>query len=141
MSYFIDPRREQFDAFKDLPRDRPVMMLNLLRFKASVTYPDGEVVTGAEAYKRYGTASAPIFQRVGGQIVWRGHQEAMVIGPDDKDWDLAFIARYETANAFLEMVTDKEYQSIVFHRNLALIDSRLIRFGELPVADNFSGSG
>lgn len=140
MTYFIDPRREQFDAFKSLPRDQPVMMLNLLRFKTTVTYPDGEVVSGAHAYARYGKASAPIFKRVGGEIVWRGQQEAMVIGPDDKDWDLAFIARYGTAGAFLEMVTDKEYQSIVFHRNLALIDSRLIRFGELPVADSFSGS-
>lgn len=31
MSEHIDPTREQFDAFKDLPRDTPILMLNLIR--------------------------------------------------------------------------------------------------------------
>lgn len=138
MTTYIDPRRDQFDAFKALPRDKPVMMLNLLRFKPEVTYPDGEKVSGKEAYRRYGEASAPIFSRVGGTIVWRGHQEAMVIGPDDKDWDLAFIARYDNAGKFLEMVSDPDYQAIVHNRTLALADSRLIRFGELLASEQFA---
>ncbi len=140
MTTFINPRRDQFDAFKALPRDVPVLMLNLLRFKATVTYPDGETISGRAAYQRYGEASGPIFNRVGGSIVWRGTQEAMVIGPDDKDWDLAFIARYETANDFLAMISDPDYQAITHHRTLALEDSRLIRFGELPVGQGFADS-
>ena len=48
----IDPTREQFDVFKALPRDTPILMLNLLRLKATVEYPNGEVVSGAEAYRR-----------------------------------------------------------------------------------------
>ena len=56
----IDPTREQFDTFKSLPRDTPILMLNLIRLKETVEYPDGEVVSGAEAYRRYGEHSGPI---------------------------------------------------------------------------------
>ncbi|MEO1001011.1 MAG: DUF1330 domain-containing protein [Pseudomonadota bacterium] len=139
MTPHIDPTRAQFDAFKALPRDRPVMMLNLLRFREAAAYPDGRAATGREAYAAYGKGSGPIFARVGGEILWRGTQEAMVIGPDDKDWHLAFIARYPTAAAFLEMVTDPDYQAVTFHRTAALEDSRLIRFGELPGGAGFAG--
>ncbi|MEM7294489.1 MAG: DUF1330 domain-containing protein [Pseudomonadota bacterium] len=137
MSAYLNPEREQFEAFKALPRDEPINMLNLLRFKPEVTYPDGETVSGKEAYRRYGEASGPIFAAVGGEIVWRGNMEAMVIGPDDKRWDLAFIARYPAASDFLAMIANPEYQAITHHRTLALEDSRLIRFGELPLGAGF----
>ena len=37
----IDPTREQFDAFKALPRDQPIQMLNLVRLNAQAKYPQG----------------------------------------------------------------------------------------------------
>ncbi|MEO1613482.1 MAG: DUF1330 domain-containing protein [Pseudomonadota bacterium] len=128
----IDPTREQFTAFKDLPRDQPVNMLNLVRLLDKATYADGREATGAEAYAAYGQASAPIFQRVGGTILWRGRPECVLIGPAEEAWDVAFIARYPTGGAFLEMVTDPAYQAIVFHRQAAVVDSRLIRMADLP---------
>ena len=33
MSHHVDPGREQFDAFKALPRDTPILMLNLVRLR------------------------------------------------------------------------------------------------------------
>ena len=38
MSSHIDPERDQFEAFKALPRDQPVMMLNLVRFRDRAAY-------------------------------------------------------------------------------------------------------
>src|SRR4051794_29634267 len=35
----IDPTRPQFDAFKALPRDQPVHMLNLVRVREVADYP------------------------------------------------------------------------------------------------------
>ncbi|MBS0408451.1 MAG: hypothetical protein JSR86_00940, partial [Proteobacteria bacterium] len=35
----IDPTRTQFDAFKALPRDTPIHMLNLIRLRAQADYP------------------------------------------------------------------------------------------------------
>ncbi|MHA7815816.1 MAG: DUF1330 domain-containing protein [Pseudohaliea sp.] len=135
----IDPTREQFEAFKALPRDTPILMLNLIRLKETVEYPDGEVVSGAEAYRRYGEHSGPIFRGLGGEIVWRGTWEAMVIGPDDKQWDVAFVARYPDAGAFMAMVTNPDYQAIVHHRTLAVEDSRLMRFAEGAGGEGFAG--
>lgn len=139
---YLDPSREHFDAFKALPRDVPINMLNLLQFHGTAQYPEehsnaAHGWSGARAYEEYGKTSGPIFKRVGGTIIWRGKMEAMVIGPDDKQWDSSFIARYPNSGAFLEMVTDPEYQKAVVNRQAAVLTSRLIRFGEMDGPDGF----
>jgi uncharacterized protein (DUF1330 family) len=134
---YIDPTRESFDAFKALPRDTPINMLNLIRLNEVATYPDGDTCSGAEAYRRYGEHSGPIFRELGGRIIWRGSQECMLTGPQDKQWDIAFIAHYPSAHAFLAMVTNPDYQKIVIHRQVAVLDSRLIRFAPGESGDGF----
>lgn len=134
---YVDPEREQFEQFKSLPRDTPIHMLNLIKLNSKAEYEDGTVVTGAEAYAAYGRDSGPIFKRVGGTIIWRGKPESMVIGPMDEQWDLAFVAYYPNSGAFLEMVTDPEYQQAVKHRQAAVETSRLVRHSELPTGDGF----
>jgi uncharacterized protein (DUF1330 family) len=135
----VDPTREQFEQFKNLPRDQPVMMLNLVRLLEQANYADGRSASGAEAYTSYGETSGKVFRRVGGEIIWRGKPQSVLIGPVDEQWDVAFIARYPTAAAFLEMVTDPDYQAIVFHRQAAVADSRLIRMGEDADGEGFAG--
>lgn len=130
---YLDPTREAFDAFKALPRDQPIHMLNLLRFREQAIYPArhenaGRGWSGARAYAEYGKTSGPIFARVGGSIIWRGQMQAMLIGPDDKQWDACFIARYPNSATFMEMVTDSEYRLAVVNRQAAVLTSRLIRF-------------
>ena len=139
MSNYVDPERAQFEDFKALPRDEAVMMLNLVRFRDQATYEDGREASGREAYAAYGRESEPVFRRVGGEIIWRGRPEVMLIGPPDKMWDIAFIARYPTAGAFLDMVTDPDYRVAVKHRQAAVLDSRLIRMGEAGGGEGFAG--
>ncbi|WCL54286.1 DUF1330 domain-containing protein [Gimibacter soli] len=139
---YIDPDREAFEAFKALPRDTPIHMLNLIRYRAEAAYPAGHALagkglTGAEAYAEYGKASGPIFTRLGGSILWRGRFEGMVIGPDDKQWDNVFIAQYPNAGAFLAMVTDPDYRLAVVHRQAAVLTSRLMRFTPDTSGDMF----
>lgn len=133
MTAFVDPTREQFDLFKALPRDRPIHMLNLIRFRDSADYPadhpsHGMGLSGKEAYREYGRAIAPILRRVGAERVWGGRQECVVTGPEG-EWDEVFVMGYPDAAAFLEMVTDPDYRKHVAHRTAAVADSRLIRFG------------
>jgi uncharacterized protein (DUF1330 family) len=128
----IDPTREQFDAFKALPRDAPIAMLNLVRYRQRAAYPDCHDcaalgLTGAEAYARYSEESGPIFRRVGGSVIWSGAPRLVLIGPADEAWDTAFVAFYPSAQAFLEMVTDPAYRVAVVHRRAAVATSRLIR--------------
>jgi uncharacterized protein (DUF1330 family) len=137
---YIDPTREAFDLFKSLPRDVPINMLNLLLYNEHARYPAGHPNaglgwSGPRAYQEYGKTSGPIFQQVGGSIIWRGKMEAMVIGPADRHWDAVFIAHYPNSAAFLEMVTDPEYQKAVVNRQAAIKTSRLIRFKPLDGDD------
>ena len=134
----VDPERAAFDAFKALDRDEPIEMLNLIRLREEAAYPDGRSATGAEAYSDYGARAAPIFAQVGGRIVWRGAPQLTLIGPGEEHWNIAFVARYPSAGAFLAMVTDPDYQSqAVPHRRAAVADSRLIRTTPLPAGDRF----
>ena len=137
-----DPTRAQFDAFKDLPRDQPIEMLNLVRFRDLAEYPSdhahaGKGLKGAEAYKKYGAETGPILAKVGGTILWRGTFEATLIGPTDEKWDASFIARYPNAAAFLAMVTDPDYQKAVVHRQAAVLTSRLIRHAATTEGSTF----
>lgn len=137
----VDPTRAQFDAFKVLPRDTPIMMLNLIKLREQSFYPDGKTISGAEAYKAYERESLPIFVRVGGEIIWRGSPENVLIGPLDEHWDIAFIARYPHSGAFMEMLTDDEYKLAVVNRQVAVEDSRLIRMGEADINEGFGANG
>ncbi len=133
MTAYIDPSRANFDAFKALPRDEPIHMLNLLLYRDEAEYPDdhehaGKGWTGRRAYEEYGATSGPIFRRVGGTIVWRGAFQAMVTGPEDRRWHDGFVAQYPNSAAFFEMIKDPDYQQAVVNRTAALADSRLVRF-------------
>ena len=135
----VDPERTQFEEFKSLPRDVPIFMLNLISLYEYARYDEGRKISGADAYKAYGQKSRPIFQRVGGRIIWRGQPASLLIGPPDEKWDIAFIALYPNAGAFLEMVTDPDYKKAVRHRQAAVFDSRLIRCHEMSFSDEMFG--
>lgn len=138
----IDPTRPQFEAFKALPRGEPIHMLNLIRLKPLADYPadhpdHGKGLTGLDAYRAYGRTSAEAFARVGGRQVWAGRPDVVLTGPADERWDLAFIAEYPSAGAFLAMVTDPDYREHVKHRQAAVEDSRLIRMAPVNPGAGF----
>ncbi|WP_174522619.1 DUF1330 domain-containing protein [Novosphingobium lentum] len=131
---YIDPSRETFSVFKALPRDTPIRMLNLIKFREVAAYPKGHDCaisgwSGREAYAAYHDAIAPILARVGAEMAWSGAFECVVTGPADWPWDATFVMGYPDAAAFLAMVTDAEYKRAVVHRQAAVEDSRLVRFG------------
>ena len=139
----IDPTKEVFAQFRDSARPGPIHMLNLVRLRTEAAYSDGRKASGAEAYAAYGRESGPVFERLGGKIIWQGKFELMLIGPQSERWDHCFIAQYPSVQAFVDMVRDPVYREAVKHRQAAVEDSRLIRcapakigrgFGELPEA-------
>ena len=92
----------------------PVVMLNLLRFK-----PEG----GSESYGAYGTAVGPLLEQAGGEVIYAGQPNELIIGSDR--WDLMLLVRYPTRGAFLQMITSAEYLEISNLRDAALDDSVL----------------
>ena len=139
---YIDPGAANFQAFKALPRDTPINMLNLLRYRELAAYPAGHEHagkgwSGRRAYAEYGRTSGDLFRRLGGRIVWRGAFETMVTGPESERWDDAFIAHYPDAGAFFAMIKDPGYQQAVINRTAALADSRLVRFAPGAAGEAF----
>ncbi len=137
MTGYVNPDRQSFAVFKDLPRDEKIHMLNLVQLNDTAQYEDGTLVTGREAYSAYGRESGPIFERLGGRIVWSGQFELMLIGPGDKVWDICFIAEYPNGEAFISMLRDPEYREAVKHRTAAVKDSRLIRLSPREIGKGF----
>jgi hypothetical protein len=125
---------ENFAAFCANDRNGPIHMINLVRLRATADYPDSRIATGAKAYAAYGRDTAPIFARMGGQIVWRGELEQMLkqmlIGPADEAWDLCFVA----------MIKDADYRSAMVHQQAAVLESPLIRTATQSPGDNFGVS-
>ena len=134
MTGYVHPARDNWAAFKALPRDTPIRMLNLIKFRAEAAYPadhpnHGKAMTGAQAYAIYRADFQALVVGSGAAMVWEGPLECVVTGPAG-EWDEAFVMGYPDAASFLAMVTNPDYiANVVPHRTAAVADSRLIRFG------------
>jgi uncharacterized protein (DUF1330 family) len=134
MAGYVDPTPENWAGFKSLPRDTPLHMLNLIRYRDQAAYPvghpdHGKPVNGARAYAAYMDALVPIVTALGGGIVWQAPIECTVTGPAG-EWDKAFVMGYPDAVAFFKMLKDPDYiANALPHRTAAVADSRLIRCG------------
>ncbi len=133
MTAYIDPSRENWLVFKDLPRDRPIHMLNLLKFRDVADYPaghpnHGKGLTGREAYAIYEQAFQALVADDGAAMIWHAPLECMVTGPEG-EWDAGFAMGYPHSGVFMAMVKNQRYvDEALPHRTAALADSRLIRF-------------
>ncbi|HCF24987.1 MULTISPECIES: DUF1330 domain-containing protein [unclassified Novosphingobium] len=130
---YVDPSRENWQAFKDLPRDTPIHMLNLIKFRELAEYPEGHPnhgkgLTGREAYAIYKEGFQRVVADDGAAMVWEAPIECVVTGPAG-EWDEAFVMGYPNSGLFMAMVKNEEYvRDVVPHRTAAVADSRLIRF-------------
>lgn len=109
----ISPNADQFAELVAHPDDGPVVMLNLLKFKAVADPPtDGGGVageSGAEAYARYGETATRLVTERGGKIIWAGTADQILIGDPDQDWDMIALVQYPSRAAFVDMVSQPEY--------------------------------
>lgn len=124
----IDPDPNRFgDLLSKIPQGQPVVMLNLLRFRETANYRNGEdAVSGRDAYGKYSELTLPFLGEVGGKLIHAGPACATLIGPPDEHWDHMLLVRYPSIEKFMEMVTNPDYQAITHHRTAALEDARLI---------------
>ena len=126
----IAPSNERALALTRMdPAEGPLVMLNLLRFKAEADYPaeaDVAPCSGAEAFARYGAAAAPCVEAAGGKASYAGGVALSLIARPEEEWDAIALVEYPSLEAFLVMGQSEAYQKIAFHRTAALADSRLI---------------
>lgn len=133
---YIDPTDDQGRDLFTKGIDRPVLMLNLLRFRETANYdahphlaPDHDI-SGRQAYDLYARHTQPFLKALGGSITFFGEALPYLIGPKNEIWDIAMVVRHTNLDAFLGMATDPAYLAGTGHRQAALEDSRL-----LPILD------
>jgi uncharacterized protein (DUF1330 family) len=124
----INPTPDQLQkVLAETPKDQPVVMLNLLRFRDQANYTDQTSdCTGRQAYTLYMKEAADCVRAVGAEVIWSGHSVGSLIAPPDESWDQVLLVRYPSIDAFMEMLESPEYKGVVKHRTAAVKDSRLV---------------
>ena len=136
----VNPNLKQIEAFeRATPDSKPIVMLNLLKFRERADY--GEGGTGREAYERYSKAVMPLLWEVGGQPLWMGRVRAGLIAPEGESWDEVLLVHYPSRASFLRMVKSEAYQKIMHHRTAAVDDSRLFETTAVPIPKWVLGAG
>jgi uncharacterized protein (DUF1330 family) len=134
---YLEVTEESGRAFFSRGVTGPVVMLNLLRYRALADYsssPDlapTEPITGEAAYRLYMEHTQPFLERSGGEVLFHGSAGGFLIGPSDERWDAALLIRQASATSFLAFASDQEYLRGIGHRTAALADSRLLPLIEL----------
>lgn len=121
----------------------PVVMLNLLRFRAIADYSTAPELapatpmSGAEAYDLYIGHTLPHLAASGGELMLLGEGGSWLIGPADERWDRAMLVKQRSVESFLAFARDEAYLAGIGHRTAAIEDSRLLPLAELQ-ASSFS---
>lgn len=118
----VHPSAEQAAAFFDGEEDGSFVMINLLKFKPKADYPDGSDadLSGAAAYKRYGTAVRAHIEAVGGKAGYAGPVTGLMLGEVEDLWDMVALAEYPSLAAMMAMIQSPDYQQIARHRTAGL---------------------
>ncbi len=113
----VHPSQEQLAELMAYPKNTPVVMVNILKFKARTGNGDE---TGQEAYARYFKNVQPFVAKANAKLIWKGGVATTVIGDSKNQPDILFLVEYPSVDHFLGMVTDAEYQKVARDRAVAL---------------------
>ena len=113
----IKPTPEQMAALMKYPKNTPLVMVNIVKFKAK-TGNGNE--TGQEAYAKYFKEVRPFIAKAGVKLIWKGKVASTVIGDSNDEPHVIFLAEYPSVNHFLAMVQDPEYQKVGQNRTMAI---------------------
>lgn len=122
------PTPDQFEAVANSPRQGPVTMINLLKFKPEAEYEDGRAgnLTGEEAYALYAEELGPLVAQYGAKVVFDGAVDGLVIGEGEGGWHRALIVEYPSREAFGAMTSSDAYLAVAVHRKAGLEGQLLI---------------
>lgn len=130
------PTRERIAELMSDKNPEPVVMLNLLKFRAHAEYSDGRKseLTGRQAYNIYGEAMRKVVEREGGKFVFAADIKSLVIGEVEAMWDIAALVQYPSSAAFARIASSPEVAEIGVHRAAGLEGQLLIRVSprEMP---------
>jgi uncharacterized protein (DUF1330 family) len=126
----LEPTQAQMEAFLADAEDRPIHMVNLLKFRDKAAYPDGRdaEMSGREVYMfRYGIKMIEMVQGAGGSLTFSGEAASLLVGEVEEPWDTVAIVTYPSEAVMIELTQSPEFQEISEHRKAGLEGQLLIR--------------
>lgn len=135
-NHYLEPTQASGRAFVMRQLKGNIVMLNLLRFRATADYsahPElapAAPIPGAAAFQRYIEHALPYLRASGGEVNFLGVGGEFLIGPPGERWDLVMLVRQHSVESFLAFAAHEDYLAGIGHRVAALEDSRL-----LPLSD------
>jgi uncharacterized protein (DUF1330 family) len=126
------PARERIGELMGDTDSEPIVMLNLLRFRARAEYRDGRKtdLTGRQAYNIYGEAMRKVVEREGGKFLFAAEVKSLVIGTVEEMWDATALVQYPSPAAFAKIASSPEVAQIGVHRAAGLEGQLLIRVAQ-----------
>lgn len=109
---------------------QPLYMLNVMRYfpkLAPVPGTEGFGGTPAQANAKYEAAATPLLLKLGASATYAGNvngRNLFGFGPEVDDWSRVLVIRYPSRRAFLDLVSDPAYASMVPYK-LASLDLQL----------------
>ena len=111
----VDPRGEDLKRYLQEDPGGPVVMLNLLKYRAG----------GEDSYRSYSAALKDYLPGIGAEVLYVGDCSTSLVAPPSWDWDAVLVVRYPSRRAFSEMVSDPAYQEVTHLRSDALTEAVL----------------
>lgn len=129
---YLDPTDATAMALFSRHIDGPVVMLNLLRFRATADYSEHPAlapqtpISGRAAYDRYIEHTLPHLTATGGRLLYLGEGGDYLIGPEREGWDMAMLVEQASVEAFMAFAANVDYLAGIGHRVAAVRDSRIL---------------
>ena len=90
----VDPRGEDLKRYIKQDPGGPVVMLNLLKYRAG----------GEQSYRAYSAALKDYLPSIGAEVLYVGDCSTALVAPAGWDWDAVLIVRYPSRQVFSAMV-------------------------------------
>ena len=114
----VMPNETQLKEFNEQEEDKPIFMVNLLKFKKLAQYPDKREtdLSGREAYAIYSEEVQHHLAKVGATAIFGADVKRLMLGEVEELWDSVAIATYPNRKAMLDMISDPDYIKSAQHR-------------------------
>jgi uncharacterized protein (DUF1330 family) len=140
MEQKLDPDENQLGKLMSLPIEAPLAVLNLFEFNAVANYQSGDpeyetcaaAISGQEAFHLYGEVAGKTIEDLGGRAVMSAPVEQVLIGHEGANWHAAAIMYFPSRGAFLQMLSDANFQKASRHRRAALKNHCMIHLNGEP---------
>ena len=119
----IKSSEEQMAQLMAYPKDTPLTMINILKFKKNTEKGDE---TGKAAYTRYFKNVQALVAQSKAKLIWKGAVASTVVGDSTSQPDLIYLVEYPSVDHFIKLVSNPEYQKIAKDRTIALVYGGLI---------------